>query len=149
MNTPFADDSWDTFGLLKETFIALDERFAEAVAGVTDLDRAVVDLLIRVARSPDERARPTDLARDLSMVPSRITRCIDDATSRGLLNRVPHPTDGRSTLVELADEGRRVLECIEPPMREVGDRYLHDFLGERDIRTLERILRRTRDHARR
>lgn len=148
MVEPFADASWDTFGLLKEAFLALDERFAEATAEVTDVDRSVVDLLIRVVRSPDETARPTDLAADLSLVPSRITRCLDDAEQRGFIVRVAHPDDRRSRLVQLAPAGRALLVELEAPMRQTSDEYIHSVLDARTIAALEGSLRTLRNHAR-
>ena len=93
MATPFDSPRWDTFGLLKEAFLALDQRFAEVNETKSSIDRSVLDLLIRVARSPAATARPTDLAAGLALVPSRITRCLDDAERQGFIERRAHPTD--------------------------------------------------------
>ena len=112
MAPPFSDTRWDTFGLLKEAYLALDQRFAEVTERIVPVDRSVVDLLVRLARSPQQRARPTDLARGLSMVPSHITRCLEEAERRGLIERCAHPSDGRSTLIVLALAGEELLSCL-------------------------------------
>jgi len=144
---PFGDAEWDTFGLLKEAYLALDERFGEVIARVAHVDRAVVDLLIRVARSPDATARPTDLARGLSMAPSHITRCLDDAEGRQLVTRRANPDDRRSRLVVLAPGGRAVLAELEEPLAAVRDQLIHDLLGPDEVERLERLLRELRDRA--
>lgn len=148
MALPFDDPAWDTFGLLKEAYLALDVALAEAMGRVTEVDRSILDLLIRVARSPDATARPTDLARDLSLVPSHITRCLDGAERRGLVTRTPHPGDRRSKLVVLAPEGESLLRRLEPALAEVQRRLIHGLLEEDEVATLEDLLRRLRDAAR-
>ena len=148
MALPFDDPAWDTFGLLKEAYLALDVALAEAMGRVTEVDRSILDLLIRVARSPDATARPTDLARDLSLVPSHITRCLDEAERRGLVTRAPHPGDRRSKLVVLAPEGESLLRRLEPALAEVQRRLIHGLLEEDEVATLEDLLRRLRDAAR-
>jgi DNA-binding MarR family transcriptional regulator len=39
-----------------------------------------------------------------------VTNAVDRLEAAGLVRRVPHPTDRRTTLVELADDGRRLAE---------------------------------------
>ncbi len=147
MSTPFNDARWDTFGLLKEAYLALDERIAAVSSSTAAVDRFVVDLLIRVARSPDATARPTDLARGLSMAPSHITRCLDEAESRKFITRKANPDDRRSTLIVLAPAGKRLLAKLEAPMTVVRDELIHGLLKPAEIERLERTLRTLRDHA--
>ena len=147
MAPPFSDTRWDTFGLLKEAYLALDQRFAEVTERIVPVDRSVVDLLVRLARSPQQRARPTDLARGLSMVPSHITRCLEEAERRGLIERRAHPSDGRSTLIVLALAGEELCSQLEGPLADARDRFIHGLLGERDVAELERLTRTLRNHA--
>jgi DNA-binding MarR family transcriptional regulator len=149
MTAPFDDPRWDTFGLLKEAFLALDERFAEVATRAAGIDRHVLDLLIRVARSPDATARPTDLADALALAPSHITRCLDDAEARGLVERRAHPSDGRSTLITLAPGGVALLRRVEAPLASARNSLIHDQLSDVELATLEDALRRLRDRARR
>jgi MarR family transcriptional regulator for hemolysin len=145
----FEGPRWDTFGLLKEAYLALDERFADVAASVAAIDRSVLDLLIRVARSPDATARPTDLAEALSVAPSHVTRCLDEAAARDLIERRAHPTDGRSTLVTLTPAGAALLRRVESPLADVRDELIHDRLSGVELAALERTLRSLRDGARR
>jgi DNA-binding MarR family transcriptional regulator len=42
----------------------------------------------------------------LQVHPTSVTNAVDRLESAGLVRRVGHPTDGRTTLVEITDEGR-------------------------------------------
>ena len=44
----------------------------------------------------------------LQVHPTSITNAVDRLESAELVRRLPHPTDGRSSLIELTDEGRRL-----------------------------------------
>src|ERR1700722_6145368 len=44
----------------------------------------------------------------LQVHPTSVTNAVDRLEAQGLLRRVPHPTDRRTTLAEITDEGRRV-----------------------------------------
>jgi DNA-binding MarR family transcriptional regulator len=44
----------------------------------------------------------------LQVHPTSITNAVDRLEAAELVRRLPHPTDGRSSLIELTDEGRRL-----------------------------------------
>ncbi|MFF1254738.1 MarR family winged helix-turn-helix transcriptional regulator [Pseudarthrobacter sp. NPDC058329] len=46
----------------------------------------------------------------LQVHPTSITNAVDRLQDAGLVRRSPHPTDGRTTLVELTDEGRSLAK---------------------------------------
>lgn len=74
-----------------------------------------------------------------------ITNLVDRLEDQGLVRRVPHPTDRRTTLAELTEAGRRtVLEAtaaVEEASVGVGE------LSERDAAQLHRIVRKLRAGA--
>jgi len=43
----------------------------------------------------------------LQVHPTSVTNAVDRLEAAGLVRRVPHPTDGRGTLVEITDGGRQ------------------------------------------
>lgn len=49
------------------------------------------------------------LGSRLQVHPTSVTNAVDRLEQQGLLRRVPHPTDGRTTLAEITAEGRRVV----------------------------------------
>lgn len=74
-----------------------------------------------------------------------ITNLVDRLEDQGLVRRVPHPTDRRTTLAELTDEGRTTVveatEAVEAASVGVAE------LTDRDARDLHRILRKLRAGA--
>jgi DNA-binding MarR family transcriptional regulator len=74
-----------------------------------------------------------------------ITNLVDRLEGQGLVRRVPHPTDRRTTLAELTDDGRRTVldatEAVEAASVGVAE------LTQRDARDLHRILRKLRAGA--
>ncbi|HUR13781.1 MAG TPA: MarR family transcriptional regulator [Mycobacteriales bacterium] len=44
----------------------------------------------------------------LQVHPTSITNAVDRLEAAGLVRRLPHPTDGRSSLIELTNDGRRL-----------------------------------------
>jgi DNA-binding MarR family transcriptional regulator len=52
---------------------------------------------------------PTELAWHERVQPPSMTRVIAKLEERGLVSRVPHPTDRRQVLVALTDEARAML----------------------------------------
>jgi DNA-binding MarR family transcriptional regulator len=46
----------------------------------------------------------------LQVHPASVTNAVDRLEARGLVRRDPHPTDGRTTLATITDEGRTVVE---------------------------------------
>lgn len=62
------------------------------------------------------------LCRDLGLDRGYLSRIIAKFESAGLVSKVPSPTDGRSKLLHLTDQGRAVYEPLDRRSREeVGD----------------------------
>jgi DNA-binding MarR family transcriptional regulator len=54
----------------------------------------------------------TGLADALAVTPRRVTALVDALEADGLVERRPHPTDGRSTVVSLTDSGRKQQQVL-------------------------------------
>jgi DNA-binding MarR family transcriptional regulator len=81
--------------------------------------------------------RPSELARLLGVEPSTATRHVQDLDRRVLVTKQPDPTDGRSCVVELTDEGRRALNQFRAARR----RMLEDLLASWDPDELDQLAR--------
>lgn len=58
----------------------------------------------------------------LQVHPTSVTNAVDRLERQGLIRRVPHATDKRTTLAEITEEGRRVaLKATDAVNREVFD----------------------------
>jgi DNA-binding MarR family transcriptional regulator len=60
---------------------------------------------------------PTQLAERLGLPPTTISSRLMRLERRGHVRRRPNPRDGRSSLMETTEEGRRALEGIIPGLR--------------------------------
>jgi DNA-binding MarR family transcriptional regulator len=67
-------------------------------------------LLMATLLMSREYTRPLgQLSRHLMVHPTTVTLVIDQLAGRDLVTRRPHPTDRRTVLASLTDEGRRVV----------------------------------------
>ena len=85
--------------------------------------------------------RPGDLAAHLHIAPRSATEVIDALQERGLVHRQPDPSDRRATLVELTDDGHRVLDDLVKARESEADAYFAR-LSSKDRQQLGRILGR-------
>lgn len=74
-----------------------------------DLTLAGYDVLLRLRSAANKALGMGDLAERVLMSPSGMTRLVDRLADRGLVERRPHPSDGRAAVVHLTDEGSRHL----------------------------------------
>lgn len=114
----------------------------EAVFARHELDAGTFDVLTTLRRAgPPYRLRPTELHSALMVSSGGMTDRLDRLTRAGLVRRVADPEDGRSLLVELTEEGKRLSARV----------FREDMALERDIlsglsagerKDLARLLRR-------
>ena len=71
--------------------------------GLTFARYEVLMLLLLSRRGSLPMAR---IGERLQVHPASVTNAVDRLEGQGLVRRVPHPTDRRTTLVELTDDGR-------------------------------------------
>ena len=69
---------------------------------------------------------PRELADVERVQPPTMTRIVAKLEERGLVQRTPHPTDGRQVILAATDGGRAVLELFE----RVRDEWLASRLAE-------------------
>jgi DNA-binding MarR family transcriptional regulator len=72
------------------------------------------EVLIRLARSPDESLRMSDLAAQVTMSASGLSRAIDRLVESGSIERVACDYDRRVVHARLTDQGRAELEAMLP-----------------------------------
>src|SRR5919199_6600364 len=48
----------------------------------------------------------SDLGEELGVTPRNVTKLVDELEAEGLVQRLPHPSDRRATLIELTEKGR-------------------------------------------
>ncbi|WP_167476652.1 MarR family winged helix-turn-helix transcriptional regulator [Nocardia arthritidis] len=135
------DDAVTLWGLLLEVQAELQRRLDGNITKVTGLSGIWFEVLLRLARSPEQQLRPTELASMTSFSSGGTTKLVDRIERAGLVERRPDPSDRRATLIAITDAGlaalRKGLAVHVPDLH----RYLVDNLTANQARDLERTLR--------
>lgn len=116
-------------------------RFADAYRRGSD---QVYDATrVGVLRLAAERGpiRPTDIAAELDVNPSSITRQIKALHALGHLTATGDPNDGRAYLVQATDLGRAELRAFDDKGLEVFSAIVEDW-SEHDLQLLTTLLNR-------
>ena len=137
--------STDAFsGLLGAHATLIRELSASLVArhGLTINDYGTLLLL---SRAGEEGMRRIDLANELQLSPSGITRLLDRLEDQGLVSKGECKSDARVSYAILTDAGLSKLREAAPGHIEDIDRRLGLVLSEKEIKTLSGLLGRLSD----
>jgi len=102
--------TWKSMSLMQLQLTALLNRRLNAL-GISYQDYLV---LAGLADQPDGQRRVVELGAELGWEKSRASHHITRMCARGLVTKVPCPTDQRGLLVVLTDEGRRLAQAVAP-----------------------------------
>lgn len=142
------DPRIEAFGMLVEAHnevVNVLQRNLEAAAAVPV---PWLGVLIRLARSPGQRLRMSELARDMTMSTSGLTRLVDRIEASGHVRREACPEDRRGMHCVLTDEGCAVLARATPCHLADLDRYVARAFDDAELEQLTSLLRTLRDHVR-
>jgi DNA-binding MarR family transcriptional regulator len=131
---------------------ALDAQLREA-----DLSLFEYGVLVGLSEAPDHTLRMSDLAVLAEGSLSRLSQVVARLEKRGWVRRTPDPTDGRSTLAILTQEGWEKVVQTAPGHVETVRNLVFDVLTKTQVSQLtnigQRIMRaidpndRCLDHA--
>ena len=142
------DERLTTAGLFFEAHAglsaALERRFGEECGAISIHS---LEVLLRLARSPGQRLRMSDLAAQVAMSPSGLTRAVDRLEHAGLVERESCPSDRRGSYAVLTDAGREQVEAAIPKHLEHIDEYFTGILEPDELAQLTAVLRKVRDHV--
>jgi DNA-binding MarR family transcriptional regulator len=82
------------------------------------------------------------MGQRLMIHPASVTNIIDRLEVQGLVRRSPHPTDGRTTLAEITEAGRRLAREATKAVNDVA--FGLGRLDVQDLENLQRIIGRLR-----
>ncbi|GAA3349937.1 MarR family transcriptional regulator [Amorphoplanes nipponensis] len=142
--TDFDDYRFTAIGLFAEAFTGLNSRFA-AQFEEHRVSPVEFEVLMRLARSPQNRLRMTDLAGQTSLSTSGVTRVVDRMDRSGLIRREACPSDRRSSYAVITEAGLARLEEILPGHLELVQRWFIDQLPPEKLTQLLESLRTIRD----
>ena len=141
------DERITAFGLFLEAFTAVSariERELEAVAGISSAEFGV---LLRLARTPGEHLRMTDLAFGAGLSTSGMTRLVDRLEATGHVERAACPNDRRGLEAVLTTKGRKLVQKVLPAHLDSLEQHIAGPLCG-DLARLEGPMRVLRDSAR-
>ncbi len=141
------DDRITAFGLFLEAWTAVSahvERELEAVAGISSAEYGV---LLRLARTPGEHLRMSDLAFGAGLSTSGMTRLVDRLEAAGYVERAACPNDRRGLEAVLTAKGRKLVHKALPTHIASIEEHIVGPLGG-DLAKLEAPMRALRDSAR-
>lgn len=96
--------------LARELFVTLERR----TLGAGGLSFPDWELAAVLADADASGLRPSELAERAHWPSSRVAHQVRRMENRGLVERLPHPDDGRGKLVRLTREGRRATDEVFP-----------------------------------
>lgn len=135
------------FGLLLEAHASVLAAVSRDLETDSGLPVSWFEVLVRVSRSPDQRLRMSELATQVLLSTSGLTRLVDRLDDAGLIRREACPSDRRGAFAVLTEEGRQTLEKAMPAHLESLGRHLVDPLGPEGMASFEGLMRTLRDSA--
>ena len=88
--------------------------------------------------------RVFDIARELGITAGGTSKLVDRIEASGYCRRLPNPADRRSSLLELTEEGKRLLGQAGVAFDEELQRWLGSAVPERTLRQFASTLTRIR-----
>jgi DNA-binding MarR family transcriptional regulator len=142
--TDFNDSRFTAIGLFAEAYTGLTSRFA-AQFEQHRVSPVEFEVLMRLARSPQNRLRMTDLAGQTSLSTSGVTRVVDRMDKSGLICREACASDRRSSYAVITEAGLARLAEILPGHLELVQRWFIDQLRPAELQQMLDSLRTIRD----
>jgi DNA-binding MarR family transcriptional regulator len=102
------------------------------------------DVLLELNSAPDRRLTMGELGEVAVVSRTRATRVVDELVAAGLVERLPHPDDRRSTIVAITESGRRRFRRAAPVYVRGIEQLFNRHLGpdaETVAHALERVLK--------
>jgi DNA-binding MarR family transcriptional regulator len=130
--------SWRAYLAMNQTVLEALDRQMQRDAGMPHTHYIVLAML---SERPGRSMTMTELAQILNYSPSRLSHAVARLEEEGWVHRDRHPTDRRTTLAHLTDDGMRAVEEAAPG--HVGEvrRVLFDQLTPEQTKCLGDVAR--------
>jgi len=140
------DDALDTWRAFLNAHAHVTRRIGRELAEAGLPDLGWYDLLWTLYRAPERRLRVNELAREVVLSPTAMSRFVDRAERAGMVRREPDPADRRALQVALTDEGVALLRKMWPVYERGIEEHFAAHLGASPAR-LRRVLERVGESA--
>ena len=142
-----SDPRITAFGMLLEAHAAVVAAVNRDLEDEAGMPVGTFEVLIRLARSPEQRLRMSELASQVALSTSGLTRLVDRVEAAGYIRREACPSDRRGAFAVLTDAGGEALQRALPAHLDSLERHVAGPLGPGGMARLEDLLRRLRDAA--
>jgi MarR family 2-MHQ and catechol resistance regulon transcriptional repressor len=143
--TPKASPATEALGQLLGAHATLTRELSAELVANHGLTLNDYGCLLLLSRAGEEGMRRIDLANDLQLSPSGITRLLDRLMDQGLVGRGECKEDARVSYAVLTDAGMAKLTAAAPGHVQDIERRLGAILDQDEIETLTNLLRRLSD----
>jgi MarR family 2-MHQ and catechol resistance regulon transcriptional repressor len=137
--------STDAFGNLLGAHASLTRELSAALVAAHGLTINDYGCLLLLSRSGEEGMRRIDLANELQLSPSGITRLLDRLEDQGLVGKGECKEDARVSYAILTDAGEAKIKEAWPQHVEAVERRVGAVLSQEEIKTLAELLGRLSD----
>jgi MarR family transcriptional regulator, 2-MHQ and catechol-resistance regulon repressor len=134
--------STDAFGNLIGAHAVLVRELSAALVARHGLTVNDYGTLLLLARAGEEGMRRIDLANELNLSPSGITRLLDRLEDQGLVGKGECKSDARVSYAVLTDGGLAKLREAAPGHIEDIEQRMSAVLSEGEMKTLAELLNR-------
>jgi MarR family transcriptional regulator, 2-MHQ and catechol-resistance regulon repressor len=134
--------STDAFANLAAAYVALTRELSASLVENHGLTINDYGCLLLLSRAGEEGMRRIDLANELQLSPSGITRLLDRLEDQGLVGKGICKQDARVSYAILTEAGLGKLKAAAPRHVEDIDRRIGEVLDEDEMRTLTELLSR-------
>ena len=134
--------STDVFANLATAYATLTRELSASLVAQHGLTINDYGCLLLLSHAGDEGMRRIDLANELRLSPSGITRLLDRLEGQGLVGKGACKSDARVSYAILTETGLEKLRNAAPGHIEDIDRQLAGLLDEEEMRTLTELLGR-------
>lgn len=148
MHLDLDDGRISAFGMLLEAQAALVAVVGRELEEATELSIGWFEILIRLARTPGQQLRMSELASQAALSTSGLTRLVDRMEEAKLIRRQACPSDRRGAFAVLTESGMAALEAALPAHLDSLERHLAAPLGADRMAELTAMLETLRDRAR-
>ena len=108
------------------------------------LPLAWLEVMLVVSTTPG--CRVLDVANALSITVGGASKVVDKVQAGGWCRRLPNPSDGRSSLIELTESGESLLEAANVTFEDALAAYLRAAASTGELTQLSKTLGRLRRH---
>jgi DNA-binding MarR family transcriptional regulator len=134
--------STDVFANLSAAYASLERELSASLVANHGLTINDYGCLLLLSRAGEQGMRRIDLANELRLSPSGITRLLDRLEDQGLVGKGECKEDARVSYAILTDAGLAKLKEAAPGHIEDIERQLGNVLDEDEMRTLTDLLGR-------